>query len=74
MSEESFEQEREHNRTNDILVRARINTRVPSKWRFVDFETGDVWKIDDKGNFHRDKVVWNSDLRGLHLIWEHEEV
>jgi uncharacterized protein (DUF2249 family) len=21
-----------------------ITTRVPSKWRFVDLETGDVWK------------------------------
>lgn len=25
-------------------VRITISTKVPSKWRFVDLETGDVWK------------------------------
>lgn len=24
-------------------VQITINTRVPSKWRFVDLETGEVW-------------------------------
>ena len=37
----AFEKEREANR--EIVV-ISINTRVPSKWRFVDLETGDVWK------------------------------
>ena len=24
-----------------------ISTRVPSKWRFVDLETGEIWRWDE---------------------------
>lgn len=30
----------------DDLSEITINTHVPSKWRFVDLETGDVWEFD----------------------------
>jgi hypothetical protein len=25
-----------------------ITSRVPSKWRFVDLETGNIWRWDEK--------------------------
>jgi hypothetical protein len=46
-------------RTQRVLstgpVELTIRTRVPSKWRFVDLETGDVWKAnpDRPGAFTR---------------------
>lgn len=40
------------------LVRIVIETRVPSKWRFVDLETGDVWRWDELlGRFQRAKLA-----------------
>jgi len=44
----AWEKEREKNRRLGLLVKIGIETRVPSKWRFVDQETGDIWKWDDK--------------------------
>lgn len=40
---DAFQKERE---SNSEIVVISINTRVPSKWRFVDLETGDIWKWD----------------------------
>lgn len=34
-------------------VALTIRTKVPSKWRFVDLETGDVWKAKPEGGFTR---------------------
>lgn len=34
-------------------VKIEINTRVPSKWRFVDLETGDIWRRYETGGFKR---------------------
>lgn len=31
-----------------------ISTKVPSKWLFVDLETGDIW-IKENGTFRRPK-------------------
>lgn len=31
-------------------VKIEINSKVPSKWRFVDLETGDIWKWDEGNN------------------------
>lgn len=39
-----YEREREENRLNGTFNELTIRTRVPSKWRFVDLETGEVWK------------------------------
>lgn len=40
----------EHPTPVEILIR----TKVPSKWRFVDLETGDVWQWDElHGAFSR---------------------
>lgn len=43
-----WEKEREKNRKLGRMVKIDITTRVPSKWRFVDQETGDIWKWDDE--------------------------
>lgn len=43
-----YEAERDRNRGAGRLVKLVIETRVPSKWRMVDKETGDVWRWDDK--------------------------
>ena len=32
------------------VVSIVINTRVPSKWRLVDLETGDIWKWGGKSS------------------------
>jgi len=40
-SREEYETER---RTSTGPVDITIRTHVPDKWRFVDLETGDVWK------------------------------
>lgn len=52
-----FEKERQ---AHDKPVKMTIESKVPSKWRFVDLETGDVWRWDrkdrglaQKGNFRR---------------------
>lgn len=45
----SFEQQREANRrAGGALTELTIRTHVPSKWRFVDLETGDVWRYNDE--------------------------
>jgi hypothetical protein len=46
----AFEAERLENRKNERLVKMTIQTRVPSKWRFHDLETGDVWRWDNVRN------------------------
>ena len=65
---ERYRRERDdHRATGAALVRIVIETRVPSKWRFVDLETGDVWKwepdprtegfetgAEDRGRFTRE--------------------
>lgn len=43
-----FDAERDKNRGAGRLVKLVIETRVPSKWRMVDKETGDVWRWNDK--------------------------
>lgn len=45
---EAYEAERDRNRGAGRLVTLTVQTRVPSKWRLVDKETGDVWRWDDK--------------------------
>jgi hypothetical protein len=35
------------------LVTISITTHVPSKWLFVDRETGDVWKWGEEQRFQR---------------------
>jgi hypothetical protein len=30
------------------MVEIPIRTHKPDKWRFVDLETGDIWKWDEK--------------------------
>src|SRR5262245_13602567 len=34
-------------------IKISISTKVPSKWRFVDLETGDVWRWMEKENKFR---------------------
>jgi hypothetical protein len=41
-------------------VEMTIRSLVPSKWRFVDLETGDIWKWDTEK-----KAFTRSDLQGL---------
>lgn len=46
-----YDNEREDNQTP---VQMTIKSRVPSKWRFADLETGDVWRFDAAtGRFRR---------------------
>lgn len=45
-----FREERRLNEKASRTVEITIKTRVPSKWRFVDLETGDVWKWDELEN------------------------
>jgi hypothetical protein len=45
-----WEREREKNRKLGGLVKIQIETLVPSKWRFVDQETGNIWKWDVMNN------------------------
>lgn len=40
-----WQKEREANA--ERLVTFSINTRVPSKWRLLDLETGDIWRWED---------------------------
>lgn len=41
----SYEEERKaHKEPVDMT----ISSKVPSKWRFVDMETGQVWKWDEE--------------------------
>lgn len=43
----AWDHERETNRAS--LVTISINTRVPSKWRFTDLETGETWRWENNG-------------------------
>lgn len=37
-----------------------LNTRVPSKWRFVDLETGEVWRWDQAlGQFRQVRDLYD---------------
>ena len=49
-----FRKEREANKVTPIT----INTRVPSKWRFVDLETGEVWTSLDGKTFSKIQDVY----------------
>jgi len=42
-----YEQERLNHKEP---VNITISTKVPSKWRFVDLETKDIWVWDEKEN------------------------
>jgi len=44
----NYEKERE---AHAQPVEMTIRSRVPSKWRFVDLETGDVWRWDENLSF-----------------------
>ena len=39
-----YDRERE---AHKATVQISIRTKAPSKWRFVDLETGDVWRWDE---------------------------
>jgi hypothetical protein len=49
-------------------VEMTIRSRVPSKWRFVDLETGDVWQWRD-GTFERARIA--SAEREIARLQEH---
>jgi hypothetical protein len=40
----TYDEEREANRAAGRVERIELVTRVPTKWRLVDLETGDVWR------------------------------
>ena len=42
----AYDAERARNKETNKEVAITIRTFVPSKWRFQDLETGDVWKWD----------------------------
>jgi hypothetical protein len=44
----AYEAERESNA--ESLTELVIRTRVPSKWRFLDLETGDIWQANPSGD------------------------
>lgn len=45
----AYEKERE---SHGKPIKMEISSKVPSKWRFVDLETGDIWKWDEaRGTF-----------------------
>lgn len=45
-----FKLERKLNAKARRTVEITIKTHVPGKWRFVDLETGDIWKWDEVEN------------------------
>jgi hypothetical protein len=48
-----------------------ITTRVPSKWRFADLETGDIWRSDGTQMVRaRDQVLLPSDTLAGRAIAE----
>lgn len=52
-----YDKEREANRQNGVLYELNVKTRVPSKYRLVDLETGVVYmpsKGDNKHQWVRD--------------------
>jgi len=50
-----YKAERESN--ENLLHVIKIHTRVPSKWRFVDLETGHVWRWSVGGHFVADPKI-----------------
>ena len=48
LKKQLYNRERERNREKGVTHKITIETRVPSKWRFVDLETGDVWLWNGK--------------------------
>lgn len=60
---DQWDDERERN--SDSPVEMTIRSRVPSKWRFVDLETGDIWRYDqERGTFTA------AELSGLRIVGE----
>ena len=49
----SYEKERESRRYKGT-IKMTIDSFVRSKWRFVDLETGNIWKVDSRGEFKHD--------------------
>lgn len=43
----TFKEERDRNREEGEMITLTLETRVPSKYRVVDLETGDVWKWEE---------------------------
>lgn len=46
----------EHVTEDGMLVDIVLSTRTPEKWRFVDLETGEVWRWEDR-RFRRDQSM-----------------
>jgi hypothetical protein len=40
-----YEEERNTNYDKGIQHTLKLTTRVPSKYRVIDLETGDIWKV-----------------------------
>jgi hypothetical protein len=58
MVSNNFERERERHLEP---IKMTIESRVPSKWRFLDLETGDIWQWNEqKDDFSRSKDLPNS--------------
>lgn len=61
---ERFRAERATNEALNRVVSVGINTHVPSKYRLIDLETGDVWMMvedpDIGGDWRRapDQKLW----------------
>lgn len=49
----TFNAERERNRESSTLHSFGVSTRVPSKYRLIDLETGDVWRWDSIARRYR---------------------
>lgn len=47
----------EAERAAGTLVTAAVTTRVPSKWRLLDLETGETWRLDGRGRW-----LWAGDV------------
>lgn len=47
---DQYAQERKR---NPEPIAMKIESRVPSKWRFIDLETMDVWRWDVESNRYR---------------------
>lgn len=57
MRKSQIEYQRERD-AHDTDVKMTISSKVPSKWRFVDLETNDVWEWNEKRNtFTRAKEI-----------------
>ncbi len=55
MHDNKYELERQNHKDP---INITIFTKVPSKWRFVDLETKDIWEWDEKESiFKRAKII-----------------